>query len=269
MKNVLLGLLVITLIAGGVGGTWYYMDMQLKAANEQITFAQGETASAKNQVITLGAEIKAKADAEAAEQALLANLEAFMLLTGSGKSIEALDALYDSTVLVEGEIPAPSLRTYSLALQKYWKGMSAAEGVKATPIKVSNGEWTAVVSLVEKNVTAPLTLSQSGTLLKAPARTQQQLVMTLAKWKDGKIVEQYDFPYAGDVSKSNLLKYVSVSASGSVDTPTGTGTSTQGAPKMTEDKTSTSQTQAPAQKMAPSTPKTVETGTGTEKPNEA
>lgn len=196
------------------------MDIQLKDAQQQITLAQGETSVAKAQVSTLEADLKAKADLETAEQLLLSNLDA-LLMMGSGSDVNSLETYYDSSVLVEGSLTGASLRSYSLALQKYWKTPGMNQAATAVPVKFASGEWSVAVTVKEKSVTPPLVLNQSGSVVRAPARVEQEIMLTLIKWKEGKIIEQYDFPYVGDVTKSNLLKYITP------ETPVTETTSTQ------------------------------------------
>ncbi len=263
MKKILLGLLFVVLVAGGVGGTWYFMNMNVEAANERTNVVQAELQTTKTQVGTLEGEIKAKTDMELATAGLLANFENFSMMTGSGRSVSMLETYYDSAAVIEGVLGGLNLRTYGLALQKYWKALDANEGVKAQPVQLASGEWTAVVQLLETNTSAPITLTQSGTLVKSPVKVQQELVLVLAKWKDGKIVEQYEFPYAGDVAKSKLLEYV---ASTSETSMTGTGTTEK---KMMGASDTSSDTPVPVEDTiientpAKSVPTKVETGTGT------
>lgn len=208
MKKALITLLLIAMIAGGVGGTWYYMNMQLQAKTTELEGASVELATAKTQLSAAQAEVQAHSEAKAQEQEMLAAYEAWMLSSGSGVDLTALENYYAESALFEGSLSGVSLRSYTLALQKYNKTLAANEGVKAVPLKFKGDDWSVVVALKEKNIQAPLVLNQSGSVVRAPAKIGQELVLTLSKWQDGKIVEQYEFPYLGDASKSHLLSYM-------------------------------------------------------------
>lgn len=125
-----------------------------------------------------------------------------------------LDIFYSPAVRVEGPIVAPSYATYKIALQKQLAEEDKQNEVIWYPIELSQGEWTAVVSLKDVYTDLPMKLevSATGSVVPSalPARKikTQKMYMTLAKWEDGVISEQYTFDYAADVAKSKLLQYV-------------------------------------------------------------
>ncbi len=231
MKTALMGLLFVVLVAGAAGGTWYYMDMNLKAANERTSVAETQLATTQAGLTAAQAELQAQKDKEAQEAEMLTALEALMM-TGTGVDMTALQTYYADDASFEGTLTGASLRSYTLALQKYNKSLAANEGVKAIPLKLKSDDWSVVVALKEKNIQAPLVLNQSGSIVRAPAKIGQEMVLILSKWQEGKIVEQYEFPYVGDASTSRLMNYIPV-----LETSSGSTTSEklmQGATETTD-----------------------------------
>lgn len=69
-----------------------------------------------------------------------------------------------------------------------------------------------VVSLSQLPVNNPIQLAQTGATVPATTNVaespKQKLTLTLAKWRAGKIVEQYTFEYPETIEKSRLAEYV-------------------------------------------------------------
>jgi hypothetical protein len=236
LKKLLLTILLLLLAGAAVYGTWYYMDMQVTAAKDETTAVNGQLTTTKAELLTAQNELKVKADAEAALVANLTTLDGLQTLAASsgsgqvsatgqlvGTGIQSstgqlgvlLNTLYDTGLIVEGRVSAESLREYSFELQKLAQGSTPAAPVVAQPIKLAQGEWTAVVQVretpVEKTATVKTVSTLTGSLLKeklTPLLPQRELVVVLAKWANGKIVEQYEFPYAGEANESKILEYI-------------------------------------------------------------
>lgn len=237
MKKFLVVLLVILLIGGTGGGVWYYMNMQIGTLNTQISSVQGELSTAKSQVQNLEVQMKAKTDADAAMQALLGNFDLMAQMTGTG-IVQDLEKYYSPAASVEGPVAGDTLREYALAFQRYLK---ANEGQKvAYPVKFTNGEWTAAVRLTQKEVKTPTSLTASGTIVKATSKMQTEMVMVLAKWESGKIIEQYEFPYDGDVTQTKLNAYMQGQMLSS-ETTSSTGTTQTGTVQAPETASGTTQ----------------------------
>lgn len=203
--------------------------MQVKAAQDETTAVNGQLTTTKAELLTAQNELKAKAEAEATLATNLLQLDQWITpaQTGSGQMTSTgtqtstgqlstlLNALYDSGVRVEGAVSADNLRKYSFELQRFAQSSTPLSPVVAQPIKLAQGEWTAVVQVREtpavKEVSVKSGSTSTGVLLAEklnPVLPKRELVVVLARWTAGKIVEQYEFPYAGEANESKILEYL-------------------------------------------------------------
>ena len=90
---------------------------------------------------------------------------------------------------------ADGLDKHSADAQRFYPMLKTGDGVTSHPIKIAEGDWTVVVGATQS------TVADTGAKTKG-------FMLTMAKWKDGKILEEYLFRLEGDASKSWLNKYV-------------------------------------------------------------
>ena len=64
--------------------------------------------------------------------------------------------------------------------------------IKAHPIKLADGEWTAVVGVLEQTFTQPMKLPDGRTVQPTGKHVSLQMA-TVSHWKDGKMDEEYLF----------------------------------------------------------------------------
>ena len=121
----------------------------------------------------------------------------------SGKNVKVFEDIHSSDVRVEGTMNANDLAKHSNDAQSYFKFLKEGDGVVSHPVKLADGDWTAVIG--ETRSTVPDTAA--GAAIGATTK-KKGFMLTLAKWSDGKIKEEYLFSLNGDANNSFLNKYI-------------------------------------------------------------
>ena len=143
---------------------------------------------------------------EASTKTRVGNLKRFDTLEyieWSDKNIKVFDDIHASDVHVEGTMSANDLAKHSNDAQSYFKFLKEGDGVVSHPVKLADGDWTAVIG--ETRSTVPDTAA--GAAIGATTK-KKGFMLTLAKWSDGKIKEEYLFSLNGDANNSFLNKYI-------------------------------------------------------------
>lgn len=113
----------------------------------------------------------------------------------TGKNLKVFEDSHTSDVHVEGIMTGEGLSKHSADAQTYYPMLKDGDGVTSHPIKIAEGDWTVVVGATQS------TVADTGAKAKG-------FMLTMAKWRDGKIAEEYLFRLEGDASKSRLNQYV-------------------------------------------------------------
>ncbi len=125
-----------------------------------------------------------------------------------------LAMFYTPDATIEGPISGDSFAAYEKKLAVALKLENDKNEIVGYPVEISQGEWTAVVTLkdVYTEIPVKIELSATGSLIPSagPARTAktQEMYMTLARWQEGVITEEYVFEYPSAISQSKLPAYI-------------------------------------------------------------
>jgi SnoaL-like polyketide cyclase len=139
------------------------------------------------------AELAALKAQDASEQANLANFDDLDFNVFSGQKWDELSKSHAKDIIVhwpDGHTTA-GIDTHIVDL----KGMfvyAPDTRIKEHPIKIAQGEWTAVMGTMEGTFTQPMPIGNGQTI--APTGKAFKLEMTtIGRWKDGVMVEEYLF----------------------------------------------------------------------------
>lgn len=141
--------------------------------------------------------LQAKVDAFEAEKALeeknLALFDEMDFVAFTNHDIPHIDRLHAEDVLVVNpdlsEIRGRKPHSNDMA---YLFQLFPDMAINEHPVKFASGNWTAGLGIAEMTFTKPYML-QDGTTIPPNNKKYKRGMITLAKWKDGKIVEEYIF----------------------------------------------------------------------------
>ncbi len=139
------------------------------------------------------AEIAAHHAQEAMEQANLANFDDLDFNVFSGQKWDELSKSHAASIVVHW----PDGHT-TTGIDVHIEDLKAMfvyapdTRIKEHPIKIAQGEWTAVIGTMEGTFTAPMPTGNGQTI--APTGQAFKLPMaTIGRWQDGVMVEEYLF----------------------------------------------------------------------------
>lgn len=159
--------------------------------------AQVQSLEAEN--AALKQTIKKFEDVQKIENRNLKQFDDLDYIGWTGKDIKVFEASHDDNVHVEGMMSAENLVQHSGDAKKYYPMLQNGDGVTAHPIKIAQDDWTAVVGATQSTATDAAT---------GQSKKEKGFMLTLAKWANGKITEEYLFKLNGDASKSWINKYM-------------------------------------------------------------
>ncbi len=139
------------------------------------------------------AELAAYKEMETTEQANLANFDDLDFNVFSGQKWDELSKSHAADIVVHW----PDGHTTTgidvhIADLKAMFVYAPDTRIKEHPIKIVQGEWTAVTGVMEGTFTAPMPTPDGKTI--APTGKSFKLTMcTVGRWKDGVMVEEYLF----------------------------------------------------------------------------
>lgn len=139
------------------------------------------------------AEIAARDAQDATEQGNLANFDDLDFNVFSGQKWDELSKSHAADIVVHW----PDGHTTTgidvhIADLKAMFVYAPDTRIKEHPIKIAQGEWTAVTGIMEGTFTAPMPTPDGQTI--APTGRAFKLTMcTVGRWKDGVMVEEYLF----------------------------------------------------------------------------
>ena len=160
---------------------------------------QAQVQSLKVENAALKQTIKKFEDVQKVESRNLKQFDDLDYIGWTGKDIKVFEASHDENVHVEGMMSAENLVQHSGDAKKYYPMLQNGDGVTAHPIKIAQDDWTAVVGATQSTATDAAT---------GKSKVTKGFMLTLAKWANGKITEEYLFKLNGDADKSWMNKYV-------------------------------------------------------------
>ena len=159
--------------------------------------AQVQSLEAEN--AALKQTIKKFEDVQKVENRNLKQFDDLDYIGWTGKNLKVFEASHDENVHVEGMMSAENLVQHSGDAKKYYPYLQSGDGVTDHPIKIAQDDWTVVVGATQSTVADAAT---------GGSKKAKGFMLTLAKWANGKITEEYLFKLDGDASKSWLNKYM-------------------------------------------------------------
>lgn len=144
------------------------------------------------------AMLQAMVDAYEAEKALEAknvalydkmDLEAF-----TAHDMETIKQIHSDDVIVynpDGSVTRGMTPAHEAELQWLFNTFPDIE-INEHPIKFGSGDWTAGMSVTTGTFSAPMKLA-SGEVIEPTGKSFKIRIVTLVRWKDGRIAEEYLF----------------------------------------------------------------------------
>ena len=138
-------------------------------------------------------ELAAYKSEEASEQANLANFDDLDFNVFSGQKWDELSKSHAADIIVHW----PDGHTTTgidvhIADLKAMFVYAPDTRIKEHPIKVAQGEWTAVMGTMEGTFTAPMPIGD-GKTIEPTGKSFKLPMATIGRWKDGVMVEEYLF----------------------------------------------------------------------------
>ncbi|WP_316825959.1 MULTISPECIES: hypothetical protein [Pedobacter] len=158
------------------------------------------------------ADLKVYLDEEKIENSNLLKFDSLDYVGFTGRNLPVFEAMHDAQVHVEWSgFDADNLAKHESDLLNYYNYLAIGDGVIAHPIRIANGQWTAVVALSQSTVAGSFTKRLTA-------------LVTVAKWKNGKITEEYLFSRTDGADSSRLKSYSTTNnyTSANYTSPTGT-----------------------------------------------